>query len=191
MYLKASKNCPPVTLENNLSDFPSSSIRDIIPSIKLYFCTCKNQQTSANTPSCVFSWDLHLYAAPYSYYTRLPFYVFLHLYKFDVTDLKSLWNRTQSPGVHAYIFTTVNVPSFSSSTVSFIVIFLNTNTVYCYIVIPVITEAFYYHYLSSCSPTIVLLHPLQHLLHFTKPSPKYMQNSFRKSLLQNDVPPSI
>ena len=56
---------------------------------------------------------------------------------------------------------------------------------------PGITKAFYNHHFSAYPPTTVLRHTLQHLLHFTHPSPTYAQDSFRNSLPQNEIPTSI
>ena len=53
------------------------------------------------------------------------------------------------------------------------------------------TEALYDNNFSDRTPTTILRHTLQHLLHFTQPSPMYAQTSFRNSLTKNDVPPSV
>ena len=115
----------------------------------------------------------------------------LHIHNNDATDFIPFCTRTYSPIVLAYIITNINVPYFSNSYIMFFLYFLNTNNVSGYIITPIITEEFCDHHLCSCTLTAVLCNTLQHILHFTQPPPTCMQTSFRKSLLQNEVPPFV
>ena len=69
------------------------------------------------------------------------------------------------------IITFVNIPSFFASDTTGFMNFLKTYHVSGYLMNTVVTEALYDHYFSARNPTTVILHKLQHLLHFTHTSP--------------------
>ena len=96
-----------------------------------------------------------------------------------------------SPTIFASIVTTINIPYFSASSITLFLSFLKTDNVSGYIIPPVMNEALYDNNFSVRPPSSVLRHTLQHILHSTQPSPSYAQTSFRNSLTQNDVPPSV
>ena len=129
--------------------------------------------------------------------TNLRSYSELHIFfgspfiNGSILYISTMMTSTYSPILLASIVTTGNFASLSDSVGTFFLYFLNTNNVSGYIMTPVITSAFYDHHLSYHTLTAVLCHTLQHILHFTHPSPTYTQTSFINSLLKNDVPPFL
>ena len=153
--------------------------------------TCSHQHISAPTPICFFFLYLRSYAAPYSPYTCTSFPVSLHIYKDYAIDFLYFCPCTYSPTIIPSITTTGKVSSLSASVVTFFLYFLKTNNVSGYIMTPIMMEALYDHHLSARTTTTVLRHIFHPILYFNQTSPTYTLNSFRNSLLQNDVPPYI
>ena len=142
------------------------------------------------TPSWFFYW-ISVCTQIHSLPTHAQHYLSLHLNNNVATDFIPVWDHTYSPTIIYYIIRTRNIPYFSASDMTLFLSFMNTNNISGYIMTPVITEAFYNHHFSACPITTVLRHTLQHLLYFTHPPPTYAKKSFRNSLPQNDIHPSV
>ena len=136
----------------------------------------------------LFSLHIHFQYSLYCQYTQTTFPMYLLLYYNNTTFFRTFCTLTYSSHKIESILTYGNFLSFSDSNAMVFLYFLKTNNIYGYLVTPVVTDALYDHQFSAHTPTIVLCHTIQHLLHFTHTSPLYAKTSFQNSLPKSDVP---